>query len=244
MVDILGANIPMPNFSGFFAVTWVYVLIIFLIVLVIGVALAFVLFYRTYSRKVILFENLAGQGFQPVLKDRARIVKIGEGGEELLKLWKAKVFRTAYGRKMGKRTYWFAVGQDGYWYNIILGDLDAKMGMLDIEPIDRDMRYMHVAIRKNIQERYRKLNFMEKYGIHLMLFVFLIVLILGIWFIVGQIGKATEPYAANQKANIEIMQASRDVLVALENVLNQGSSGIKPVNPPPKTDTINLTGEG
>jgi len=34
-----------------------------------------------------------------------------------------------------------------------------------IEPVDRDMRYMHVAIRKNITERYRKVGFMEKYGV-------------------------------------------------------------------------------
>ena len=238
MADVLGINVPLPSFSGFFSATWVYVAIIVAIVFVLGVVLVIALFYKTYRRKVIVFENLAGQGFQPVLRDRARIVKIGDGGEELLKLWKSKVFRTAYGRKMGKNTYWFAVGQDGYWYNCILGDLDAKMGMLDIEPIDRDMRYMHVAIRKNIQERYRKLNFMEKYGIHLMLFVFLIVLILGIWFIVGQIGKSTEALTKNVEANTEIMSASRDIIVALDNILRQSGSGIKPI------EQIDLSGGG
>lgn len=238
MVDVLGTNIPLPSFTGFFTVTWIYILIIFLIVLIIGITLAFVLFYKTYNRKIILFENIAGQGFQPVLRDRARAIKIGDGGEELLWLWKKRVFRSAYGRKMGKRTYWFAVGQDGYWYNCILGDLDAKMGMLDIEPIDRDMRMMHVAIRKNIQERYRKLNFMEKYGVHLMLFLFLIVLIFGMWFIIGKIGDVTSALIATQDSNKQTIDASRDIIVSLDNILREGGSGIKPA------DTINLTGGG
>ena len=80
---------------------------------------------------------------------------------------------------MGPNIYWFAIGQDGYWYNVVLGDLDAKMGMLDIEPVDRDMRYMHVAIRKNIQDRYKKIGFMEKYGTIVMNSIFLLIMLLG-----------------------------------------------------------------
>jgi len=41
-----------------------------------------------------LFENIAGKGWEPTLKDRARVVKIGDGGEEILFLRKSKVFRT------------------------------------------------------------------------------------------------------------------------------------------------------
>jgi hypothetical protein len=112
------------------------------------------------------------------------LVKIGDGGEEILYLRKKKVFRTAYGRKMGKNTYWFARGQDGYDYNCTLGDLDAKMGMLDIEPIDRDMRYMHVAIRKNITERYRKIGFMEKYGTLMINGIFLLIMVGAVWLLI------------------------------------------------------------
>ena len=152
MADILGVNIETPSFaigSGAVAMG----VAIFFIILVGAAIIYFVYMMRIYNRKIIVFENVSGQGFQPVYKDTARLISLGDGGEELLFLRKKKVYRTAYGRKMGKNTYWFVIGHDGYWYNSILGDIDAKMGMLDIEPIDRDMRYMHVAVRKNIQER-------------------------------------------------------------------------------------------
>lgn len=142
---------------------------------------------KIFNKKIVVYENISGQGFRKTITDTARLIKVGDGGEEILFLRKLKIYRTAYGKKMGQNEYWFAVGQDGYWYNITLGDLDAKMGLLDIEPVDRDMRYMHVAIRKNIQDRYRKQNFMEKYGSMLMNGIFLLIMLVGLWFLISKI---------------------------------------------------------
>jgi len=147
-----------------------------LIVVIIGLlligALATFIFFWTFNRKIVLFENIAGQGYQPVLKTRARVIKLGVGGEEILRTLFGGYYVSAYGRKMGRNTYWYAKGQDGYWYNVILGDLDAKQAILDIEPIDRDVRMFHVALDRLSHSTYGKSSFMEKYGIHMMLFVF------------------------------------------------------------------------
>jgi len=164
MGAILGfeTGMSMPSFgTGLGSGSWFWAVLFIMFAVVLCSVAYFLIQLFSYNRKIVVFENIAGQGFQPVYKDSAKLVKLGDGGEELLYLRKKKVYRTAYGRKMGKNVYWFVIGQDGYWYNSILGDLDAKMGMLDIEPIDRDMRYMHVAVRKNITERYRKIGFME-----------------------------------------------------------------------------------
>ncbi len=66
------------------------------------------------------------------------------------------MYLSAYGRKMGKNTYWYAKAQDGYLYNFLLGDLDAKRAMLDIEPIDRDVRMFHVALDRLSNDTYGK----------------------------------------------------------------------------------------
>src|SRR3990167_9986187 len=131
MVDIIGVNIPTPdlNLTGFFSGTWIYILIIGFIGIALILTLVLVLFFRTYNRRVIIFENISGQGYQPVLKTRARVIRLGTGGEEVLKTMAGNYFLSAYGRKMGKNTYWYAKGTDGYLYNIILGDLDTKMAM-------------------------------------------------------------------------------------------------------------------
>jgi hypothetical protein len=127
---------------------------------------------------------------------------------------------------MGKNEYWFAKGQDGYWYNVVLGDLDAKMGMLDIEPIDRDMRYMHVAIRKNIQDRYKREDKFSKYVPLAVSFIVLIVLFIGMWFLISKMWDLI-----NQSTRM--IQASEPIASSLSNVASKldqlcTGSGIKP----------------
>jgi hypothetical protein len=125
---------------------------------------------------------------------------------------------------MGSNIYWFAVGQDGYWYNCTLGDLDAKMGMLDIEPVDRDMRYMHVAIRKNIQERYKKQGFMEKYGTMIIGAIFLIAVLILVWFLVDKISKLASIMIQTMQSNKDTLELVKEVLGRVD-VINGGGSG-------------------
>jgi hypothetical protein len=236
IIEDLGVadKIPSISLTGFFSSTWIYVAIAVVVGLILIGAVILILFLKTFNKKVILFENISGQGYQPILKTRARTVKLGVGGEEILKTFGRK-FVSAYGRKMGRNTFWFAKGQDGYWYNIVLGDLDSKRAMLDIEPIDRDVRMFHVALDRLSHQTYGKNSFLEKYGIHLLLFVFLIVLILGMWFIVGKIGDAIAPLseatknsAALQEANAEITSKLASIVEKLGITSTTGGSGIVP----------------
>lgn len=226
MGNIFGFNTPDINITGLLASTWVYVLIVTVIGVILIVGIALLLFYKTFNRKIVFFENISGLGYQPTMKKRARRLKIGTGGEELLSVMGGDTM-TAYGRKMGKNTYWFAKGIDGYWYNFLLGDLDTKMAMLDIDPVDKNVRMFHVAKDRMNRDNYLRKSFIEKYGATMMMFLFLIVLILGMWFIIGKIGNATESLAATQKANEEVLKTTQQILTANENMKNQGGvSGI------------------
>ena len=191
MVNIIGTEVPALN-NIHLSINWILIALILVIFFIAVVVIVIIYDKKIYNRKIILFENIAGQGYQPTKRDKARVVKVGDGGEEILYLKKNKVYRTAYGKKMGANTYYFASGQDGYWYNFVLGDLDAKMGMLDIEPIDRDMRYMHVAIRKNIQDRYRKQNFIERYGTIMLSGIFILIMVVGLGILVNKMGKIAD----------------------------------------------------
>lgn len=217
-----GVELPsLTNSTIGSSLTIIAITIILFIVAVIGIYLF--INNRTYNKKIILFENISGNGWQVTAKDTARIVKVGDGGEEILFLRKRKVYRTAYGKKMGTNEYWFAVGQDGYWYNVVLGDLDAKMGMLDIEPVDRDMRYMHVAIRKNIAERYRKIGFMEKYGSLMINGFFLIIMLVGLWLLVDQIGELISQATGAVSASDRTLETVNQVLSKIDSICSGGS---------------------
>jgi len=230
MAEIFGANIPTPEIdvTGFFSSSWIYVLIVAVIGLILISIVFALLFYRTYNRKIVVFENISGQGYQPVLRTRARIVKLGVGGEELLKTLSGGTYISAYGRKMGKNIYWYAKGTDGYWYNVVLGDLDTKLNMLDIDPVDRDVRMFHVALDRLSNMTYGKTSFLEKYGVHMMLFLFLIVMILGMWFIVGKVGEATSALASTAETNEEVVASLNSILTANSNIQSGGGSGLVP----------------
>ena len=240
-LGVPASKIPKIDISGFFSNTWIYVLIIVIVAVLLILGVGIFLFFLTYKKKVVLFENISGQGYQQVLKTRARTLKLGVGGEEILKTLAGGHFISAYGRKMGKNTFWYCKGQDGYWYNTILGDLDSKRAMLDIEPIDRDVRMFHVALDRLSHATYGKTSFMEKYGIHMLLFIFLIVLLFGMWFIVGKIGDATAPLAIASENSVKIQQANDVTISKLDSLIRalgyfpeeiipggDGGSGLKP----------------
>jgi len=230
--------IPSIDLTGMLSSSWIYIFIIAFVgfILVLGISLFF--FFTTYKRKIIIFENVSGKGYQPILKTRARVIKLGIGGEEILKTLVGGIFISAYGKKMGKQTYWYAKGQDGYLYNVLLGDLDSKQAMLDIEPVDRDIRMFHVALDRLSHQTYGKQNLFEKYAIHMMLFLFLIVLILGMWFIVGKIGEAVAPLGKATDLSMKIQETNVQITSKLEAIarslghkiqnIESGGSGLVP----------------
>jgi len=232
MVSVFGvAEIPTPNIniSGFLASTWWYVFLIAGIGFIIITTILLIFFFKTYNKKIEFYENIAGMGFRKIAVRRARTIKLGVGGEEVLKVM-GGMFLSAYGRKIGNQTYMFVKGQDGYWYNSIHGDFDAKMGMLDIEPIDRDVRMYHVALQRLAQSTYGKQSFLEKYGIHLMLFIFLLIMLIGFYVIAGKINEGLKVNADTSRTNQAVVENLRDILVAQENIINEPEgSGIVPV---------------
>lgn len=230
MADVLGFNVPAPtiDITGFVSNTWFYIIIVAILGFVAISALSVVLFLRTYNRRIIFFENVAGLGYQPTFKTRARIIKLGVGGEEILKTLRGGYYMSAYGRKMGTNTYWYAKGSDGYWYNFLLGDLDAKLALLDIEPIDRDVRMLHVALARLAQMEYGKQGWLEKYGGYLLVFGLMIIFFIGMWVIAGRIGDATGALADTAETNRQVVDSLGKILVAQENINNPTTSGIVP----------------
>ena len=228
-LGVESSSIPSIDITGWASSSWIYIGVIVFFGILFVAGLAMFLFFLTYKKKIVLFENISGQGYQPVLKTRARVLKLGVGGEEILKTLFGGHFVSAYGRKMGKNTYWYAKGQDGYWYNIVVGDLDSKQSMLDIDPIDRDVRMFHVALDKLSHQTYGKTGFLEKYGIHLMLFFFLAIMLIGFYVIAGKINEglaASNAAAPLMKETAEILNQMATKLDVIQR--GTGGSGLTP----------------
>lgn len=227
-LNLFGVDLgfSLPSFSTAGIGLWITIFaVVILVMIFVGIGIWIYIQKKTYNVQIRDFENISGQGYQLVARNTAKIIKIGDGGEELLLLKRGKSYRTAYGKKMGKNEYWFAKGQDGYWYNVVLGDLDAKMGMLDIEPIDRDMRYMHVAIRKNIQDRYKKEDKLGKYGPIIISFIFVVIMIIATWLLISKVGDLMQ-------VGVQVVQSAKPVADSLTNAVSKldsicSASGIR-----------------
>lgn len=231
MAQILGADMP-QIFNNVkdkitFDINWALILIIVLFFVALSITLYVVYMKKLYNKKIIVFENIAGQGYQPTYKDTAKVVKMGDSGEELLFLRKKKVYRTAYGRKMGINTFWFCVGStDGLWYNVVLGDLDTKLHMLDIEPTQQEIRFLNVAIRKNIQERYRKVKFMEKYGTIMLSGLFMLIMVIGIFILLKKMGEIASTINLGIEQANEVLKVASQIINRVQEV--QGGQVITP----------------
>lgn len=216
MGEILGASmpsIPSINFTGFFSSSWIYVLIVGIIGFILITVIGIILFMRTYNRRVIVFENVGGQGYTKSFNTMARIIKLGASGEEVLKTLAGGMYLPASSRKMSKNTYWFAKGQDGYLYNIVLGDLDTKNKMLDIEPIDRDVRNEHLFIDRMSYSKFGEKSMLEKLLPYILIVVFIGIFVFSMWLLLGKVGKSTEALAGTAETN-------KEVLKALEGIMN------------------------
>lgn len=153
------AGVQMPSFSAGGVFQFIFAGLLF-IVIAGGLAAIcyFTIMKKIYNKRVIIMEKV-GQRFEPTGYDTAKEYIIGDGGEKVLFLRKRKVWKVAESQS-SRDTYWFAVLDDGYWYNVTLGDLNKELGEFEttgISPqIHKLMRYQNAGLRKNLQERHLK----------------------------------------------------------------------------------------
>lgn len=233
MADIAGlVNIPTPqiNITGFLSNSWVYIFILGFLFIAGFVIIAVVMFMKTYNKRIVIFENISGLGFQPVQRLKARTIKLGTGGVEVLKCMFGD-YLTAYGKKMGANSYWFARLEDGFLYNFVMTDLDATKASMDVKPIQTDVRMFYVAKDRLAKDTYGKPSFLEKYGPTIIMFFFLLAFIVGMWVIVGKIGDATKNLAANDQQRIAADNRLADAVILLNQKLPM-ESGIVPATIP------------
>lgn len=202
-------------------VQWMNVLgwIILLIIVIAAVIYGYIIWRdkRLYNKKVTVFD-IVGIHFVPAMKDQAKVVKIGKGGFEILYLKKLKMYRIAYGGRVGKDTYYFFINRDGYWYNGMLSAdikaIDAAKGLIPVTTTNASMRAQYTSLEKQIDTIHsEKASFIEKYGTFIMAIGFVIIIGVFAWLIFkeispifGQAAALTEKQAELTKQMADLMQ--------------------------------------
>ena len=222
----VGISTPSFNLGGVTNVITIMIFV-FIFAIVIGVLIFLLFNARTYSKSIVIYENIAGQGYVQTRKDKARVLKLGDGGEELLYLRKHKVYRSAYGKKIGKNTYLFVIGSDGYWYNSVMGDFDFALRQLGWKPTDRDMRYMHVAIRRNMKDRFEKQSWLSQNAAIIMSVGLVVVMMVLQWLLMDKYLKTAGAAKETMVTAKEVLVEVKNVIGALEGLKNSGSGFVQ-----------------
>lgn len=138
---------------------WILLILIFfgfVILVSLCVTAVIVWWNMVYKYKFEIYEDISGKGYERTRVVRGRKLSIKSSlGDAVYWIPSMKDYVSAHGRKMGKNLYWYYVGPDGWLYNFVLGELDTINGILDIEPIDKNVRAFHTTNQRVINERYK-----------------------------------------------------------------------------------------
>jgi len=191
-----------------------------------------VIFYFAYNeivfnKRITIYQNIAGRGPIPVGKDRAKLIKISDAGEEVLFLRKLKLYKGAYGKVIGKNHYAFHVGRDGYWRNCTFADPEEGKNEIKLMPVDRDMRYAHEGIRKNVTLRFEKKNWLKENLATILGFGAIIIILVFMWLLADKYFTIFSAADGTMESSKLVLEEVARLLGSLDN-LQSGGSGIAP----------------
>lgn len=225
-LDVVSGYLPdigLGQIGNFIIFGAIALMVLFLL----AVGTYFLIMILRFNKKLVYFEDVSGSDdVEPIGRDRGMLVKTGKSGIEILYSRKRKQFLTAYGKRMGKNTYYFAKGPDGYYYNFTLGSLTDGMKKVGIKPTNVNMRYQNEALMEVIKSRYDQTTFWEKYG-GVIAFVALIAM-LGImaYLVLGKFGEVTGGLNQAVETTKLVLEENKRVISALDAL--EASGGIKP----------------
>lgn len=156
------AGLKAPSFAGVSnVVIWVGLGIFGMII--IGGVLYWYMVMKSFNINIKLFKKINGR-FTPVMDEKGKFERIGRAGDLWLVTQKLKKRLPRPKLPMTKNTYWYWEREDGEWINFQLSDFDKQMKEAKAYFIDEDMRLQRLGIYKNLENRFEKIGFWDKYG--------------------------------------------------------------------------------
>ena len=210
--------LPDVTWGGFGSVIlWFIIAILFLVGF--GIGVFFFIRWLKFNKTVVILEDVQGSDdLEPVGKDKAMLVKVAKSGMEVLYLKKRKVYKGAYGKRMGKNMYYFAIGPDGYWYNVTLGSLEKGMNKIGIRPTPVNMRYQNEALQEIIKQRYNQESWLTKYGGVIAFVVLIMAFGIMAYLMMSKFSEVGSWTAQNLQVVKEVQEETKTIIGALDNL--------------------------
>jgi uncharacterized membrane protein len=164
-------------FGGFGAIGsyWQYIVVAIVTIIGITIGLTYFLNVLNYSKTFKLFEKIKGKVYQTGF-EKAKFERVGIAGDYWARTQKSKKVLPKPRITSGKNTYNYYIREDGEWINFGLEDIDEKMHEAKVYYVDEDIRLQRLGIQKNLETRFKKEKFWDKYGNVIMMIIFAVII--------------------------------------------------------------------
>lgn len=220
LTDTVKQYVNLPSLSGISTI--VILLVVFIVIgCCVGIILYFYLMKKKYKYKVIVFEKV-GKTIEPNIRDTAATIKLNEVGDLIFVLRHSKKKLPMPNTQTGRSTYWFYIRQDGEWINIGIEDIDNVMKEMNVNFLDKEMRYARSALQKNLGDRYQKPSFWKEYGAFIMYAIFIVIIGVMVYLSYGKMSDIAGNLAGMTKNLAELTDKIANLMDAVKG------SGTKP----------------
>lgn len=212
----------------FSTITWIIFIIFFVIVA--SVITYLIIRLRIYRNKIILFEKINGR-WVDTGKDRARELKFGDLGFTILYCMGHKKYLPKPPHQSGIRKFYYKIRGDGNWENFELKD-DETPSKLSMFSVEKNITERNVGIRKGIESRYTKSNWLRENAVMLISIGFIALIGIFTYLYLDKWITLVQQTGAGFNAMLDKMNTMMDrldSLLAQYNSLTAGGSGFKPV---------------
>jgi len=194
-----------------------YFFLFLIVAAFVGVGLYFWLSSLKFNKRIVIFEKINGRMEQTGI-DKAMEVKYGQTGDYVIYLRKRKKYLAPPTIQTGKKTYWYAIREDGEWFNIGLEDIDVAMRQAKAKFLHTEARAFRTSFQTNLKTRLEEKKFMEKYGAIIFNIIGWAIIGLIMWFMADKLVSFLDKFGSIQDAQIKLMATNEQVLQVLDKV--------------------------
>jgi len=214
----------LPSFGGLDLIPGIVGFVLLAIVL--GIITYYIANKKAYNKTIHIFEEVNG-AMIPVGEDKAREISLPRTSVRAFLLKNRKFYLPRPSRQTGRNNYWFVIRKDGEWVNVSLSNLNKEMEELGLNYDHTDMRMSNAALKKLVDDSYKKINWIKEYAPYIAIGILVLLLGISTYISTKEMGSVASTFSQATKSNNELVINLRDILQSMDNICT--SSGVRTV---------------
>lgn len=217
--------IPKISISGNTVVNFItFIVLTIVLIVIMGVSIYILIDRLKFNKKAVIFEEI-GNDYEDSRKDRIAEIPLGKGGDTIFYLKKHKKYLPRGTIQTGRKTYWYAIRQDGEWINFGIDHIDFIMKKARIRYLDKEMRHSRTALQEIFKERYQKPSFWSVYGGVIAFAILIVVFGVMTWLLFDKFLDFAGIINGAMEKSIEVLEKLDEVITKLDKLYS--TSGLR-----------------